>query len=247
LATLRRGFKLGKGAPRLRAPTACVARLVAGSEEVDMDEVRSTGLGVCAILLMSSFALGACESKEQRLVTEWQEGCTAGELDKCANLGESYGKGIGVGQDAAKAASIYADACNRGGARACQLLGEAYASGSGVTKDRSRALDFLGRACDSGEEEACVRACDTLNDAVRCLRVGVLSAKGAKDPKRAAVYYRKACENGHPLGCREIGSMYRDGQGVDKDVDRATEFLRRGDQLLKTACAGDAKPEYCDM
>ena len=192
-------------------------------------------------------ALAGCESKEQRLAGEWQEGCTAGDLDKCANLGESYARGIGVTQDLAKAASFYVDACNRGGARACQLLGEAHAVGAGVPKDTAQASLFLGKACEAGEEEACVRACETLNDPVRCLRVAVLSAKGAKDPKRAAAYFRKACDNGHPLGCRELGTMYRDGVGVNKDTDRATEFLRRADELIRTACAGAAKPDYCDM
>jgi TPR repeat protein len=203
---------------------------------------------VCAIVSLSLvLALGGCETKEQRLAGEWQEGCTAGDLDKCANLGESYAKGTGVAQDPAKAANIFRDACNRGGARACMLLGEAYANGAGVTKDTAQANEFLGKGCDSGEEESCVRACDLLNDAVRCLRVGVLSSKGAKDPKRAATFFRKACDNGHPLGCRELGMMYRDGVGLAKDTDKATEFLKRGDELLRTACSGATKPEYCDM
>ena len=206
------------------------------------------GSGVCAILFMSAaLSLAGCESKEQRLVTEWQEGCTGGDLDKCANLAESYARGSGVPADPAKAATILRDACNRGGARGCLLLGDAYMNGMGVTKDTAQALSFFGRACEEGEEEGCVRACDTLNDSVRCLRVGVLSSKGAKDPKRAAAYFRKACDNGHPLGCKELGSMYRDGVGVNRDADRATEFLKRADELLRTACSGSSKPDYCDL
>jgi TPR repeat protein len=206
------------------------------------------GSGVCAIMITAAaLAVAGCESKEQRLVTEWQEGCTAGDLDKCANLAESYAKGSGVAQDPAKAATILRDACSRNGSRGCLLLGDAYMNGTGVTKDASQALNFYGRACEEGDEEGCVRACDALNDAVRCLRVGVLSAKGAKDPKRAAVYFHKACDNGHPLGCRELGTMYRDGVGVKQDADLATEFLRRADGLLRTACSGAAKPDYCDL
>jgi TPR repeat protein len=199
-------------------------------------------------MIFSAAVLAAgCESKEQRLFNEWQEGCTAGDLDKCANLGESYLKGSGVAQDQTKAITVFRDACNRGGAHACLLIGDAYASGNGVTKDLTRANEFLGKACEEGEEEGCVRACDALNDAVRCLRVGVLSAKGAKDPKRAATYFRKACENSHPLGCRELGMMYRDGIGIERDTDRATQFLKRGDELLRTSCSGATKPDYCDM
>src|SRR5439155_7870663 len=176
-----------------------------------------------------------------------QEGCTAGDLDKCANLAESYAKGSGVAADPTKAAIVLRESCNRGGARGCLLLGDAYLNGVGVAKDTTQALSFFGRGCEEGEEEACVRACDALNDAVRCLRVAVLSSKGAKDPKRAAVYFHKACDNGHPLGCKELGTMYRDGLGVKQDADLATTFLKRADDLLRTACSGSTKPEYCDM
>jgi TPR repeat protein len=202
---------------------------------------------VCAIGFVGLLLITGCETKEQRFARQWQEGCSAGDPDKCANLGESYAKGIGVPLDPARAVTIYRDACDRGGFRACLLLGEAYAKGAGVPKDTGQASAFLGRACEAGEEEACVRACDALNDSVRCLRVGVLSSKGAKDLTRAASYFRKACDNGHPLGCREAGSMYRDGFGVPKDADRATQLLRRGDELRRTACTGMTKPDYCDM
>ena len=211
-----------------------------------MQGVQGRGLSIVMIFSAAVLVAG-CESKEQRLFSEWQEGCTAGDLDKCANLGESYAKGLGVAEDPAKAASIYKDACNREGSRACLLLGDAYVSGAGVAKDPTQASTFLGKACDEGEEEGCVHACDMLSDPVRCLRVGVLSSKGAKDPNRAATYFRKACDNGHPLGCKELGTMYRDGVGVNKDVERATAFLKRADELLRTACGGDTKPDYCDM
>ncbi len=204
--------------------------------------------GVRAIFFASALlASVACQSKNERLVDEWQEGCSSGDLDKCANLGEAYAKGIGTSQNATRATTTYRDACSRGGVRACMLLGEAYALGSGVAKDTVQASTYLGKACDEGEEDACVRACDLLNDPVRCLRVGVLSSKGAKDLQRAAAFYRKACDYGHPLGCREIATMYRDGVGVPRDPDRAGELFRRADQLLRTACGGASKPEYCDM
>jgi len=213
-----------------------------------MHGVAARGSGVCAIVSLSALlALAGCETKDQRLFGEWQEGCSSGDLDKCANLGESYAKGIGVAPDPAKAVNVYRDACGREGARACMLLGDAYASGTGIGKSTERASQFLGKACDAGEEEACVHACDLLSEAVRCLRVGVLSSKGAKDPKRAATFFRKACDNGHPLGCRELGMMYRDGLGMDRDVDKATQFLKRSDELLRTACSGASKPDYCDM
>jgi TPR repeat protein len=201
------------------------------------------GAGVFGALVL---AVG-CQSQEKEFVGEWNKACSAGDLARCADLGETYLKGIGAPKDPNKGIEILRKACNQDGAHACAVLAQAYAEGDGVAKDPSQATALLGRACEDGDEEACVAGCDVSKEAVRCLRVGLLSAKGAKDPRRAATYYRKACDLGHPLGCRELGIMYRDGVSVPKDVDRAGELLKKADDLMRTACAGATKPEYCDL
>jgi TPR repeat protein len=50
-----------------------------------------------------------------------------------------------------------------------------------------------------------------------------------KDEPRAAQYER-ACSNGEPLGCNNLGSLYESGDGVDKDEARAAG-------LYEKACA----------
>jgi TPR repeat protein len=189
----------------------------------------------------------ACQSKEKEFVDVWSKACSAGDLARCADLGETYLRGIGAPRDPNKGIEILKKACNQDGAHACAVLAQAYAQGDGVTKDMNQANTLMGRACEDGDEEACVQACDKLREAVRCLRVGVLSAKGAKDPRRAATYYRKACELGHPLGCREAGIMYQAGVGVPKDTDLAGQMLKKADELMRTACAGATKPEFCGL
>jgi TPR repeat protein len=189
----------------------------------------------------------ACDSKEKRMFDEASASCTDGELPACALLGEYYAKGLGTAPNEAKASQIFQAACDRGNRRACLLLGNAYAAGRGVPRDPTRAGLLLGQACEFGEEDACRDACDVLGDAARCLRVGVLSANGSRDPHRAAAYYEKACDRGHPLGCKEVATMYRDGVGVEKNADRAAELWKRADTLMRSACDGPTRPEYCEL
>jgi TPR repeat protein len=198
-------------------------------------------------MVSALFAAVGCQSKEKDLVDELSKACSAGDLARCGELGEAYLKGLGTTRDANKGIEILRKACIADGAVACAMLSQAYAHGDGVTKDTNQAVALMGKACESGNEEACLQGCEVSKEALRCLRVGVLSAKGAKDLKRAAVYYRKACELGHPLGCREAGFMYQDGNGVAKDPGQAGELLKRADALMRTACAGPQKPDYCDL
>jgi TPR repeat protein len=206
-----------------------------------------SGKSLGAWLFGAVLVLSGCPSEEKEFVGEWNKACTAGDLARCADLGETYMKGVGAPRDVNKGVEILRTACNKDGAHACAVLAQAYLQGEGVAADPTQANMLLGRACEDGDEQACVQACDSSKEAVRCLRVGLLSAKGAKDPRRAATYYGKACDLGHPLGCRELGIMYRDGVSVPKDVDKAGALLKKADELMRTACAGPTKPEYCDL
>ena len=57
----------------------------------------------------------------------------------------------------------------------------------------------------------------------------------AKDEKRAAELYPRACDGGDGLGCYNLAVAYVQGIGVSKDLKRAF-------QLFKQACdRGDAQ------
>jgi len=201
------------------------------------------------VVVLASTMLGAagCESKDRRLVGEWERSCAAGDLDDCAAVGEAYVKGSGVPKDTARGVATLSDGCKRGGARACLVLGDAQATGADLPRDETQARAYLGKACDEGVQEGCVRSCDLYGDATRCLHVAVLAAQGGKDLQRAGAYYRKACEHGHPLACREVGRLYRDGIGVNRDPALAATYANKADELLKSACAAATKPDYCDL
>jgi TPR repeat protein len=201
-------------------------------------------LGALSVLVLG--ALG-CEGRDARLAREWQQGCAKGDLSACAEFGEACQTGIGVPKDAARGARVFEEACAAGGVRACTLLGLSYLKGNGVPKNAARADDLFGKACDAGDGGACVHGCDDTGDAMRCLRVAVLSQNGGMDLQRASAYFGKACDRGHPLGCRELAKMFEIGSGVPKDAARAAGLSAKAKAAMKTACGGPNKPDYCEL
>jgi formylglycine-generating enzyme required for sulfatase activity len=51
------------------------------------------------------------------------------------------------------------------------------------------------------------------------------------DPVTATQLYKRSCESGHALGCRDLGFAYLEGRGVKKDLGRATETFRKACEL----------------
>lgn len=66
----------------------------------------------------------------------------------------------------------------------------------------------------------------------RCFNLGYGYDTGTPDKgqsdKIAAVLYQFACEGGFASGCTNLGYMYRDGQGVSQNYDRAIELYQQG-------------------
>ena len=46
-------------------------------------------------------------------------------------------------------------------------------------------------------------------------------------PRRGAQLFRRACEAGEAIGCKDLGIAYRDGRGVAKDAELAREYEAR--------------------
>ncbi|MBL84890.1 hypothetical protein SAMN04487868_10111 [Marinobacter salarius] len=79
-----------------------------------------------------------------------------------------------------------------------------------LSTNEKQTLFFLEKNCDGGGLENCIIAASDyyLDD----------------DGKKAADLYQKACEFGHPDGCKWAGWLYMTGFGVDSDYVRAIKF-----------------------
>lgn len=94
------------------------------------------------------------------------------------------------------------------------LLGGMYRDGKGGDVDLGRAVSCFERAAAGGV----AKAAESL---------GLLYQAKLRDHARAAVWYRKAADEGSSLAMSNLGGLYEFGQGVPKDVDKAIALYRQ--------------------
>ncbi|MGZ4777864.1 MAG: PDZ domain-containing protein [Thermoanaerobaculia bacterium] len=92
-------------------------------------------------------------------------------------------------------------ACQDGDAAACTALAKAH----------GETIDLLRLACDLGDPEGCY----------------MLGLK-LRDDKEVAAAYEQACDGGYSQACTNLGWIYENARGVNKDLAAAVRLYRRG-------------------
>ncbi|WP_154461376.1 tetratricopeptide repeat protein [Helicobacter pylori] len=54
-----------------------------------------------------------------------------------------------------------------------------------------------------------------------------------QDFSKARKYFEKACDLNNGRGCSSLGSLYKDGQGVEKNLTKAAYFYSKACEMLK--------------
>ncbi len=138
-------------------------------------------------------------------------GAKSGELTAQTRLARMYQTGDGVEKDFAKARFWFETAASRGVPNALTRLGIIYEEGQGTDRDVDAAVRLYVSAAQQGDREA-------------YYRLGKLYAAKTPlydDPKLAAGLLLKA-STGKVFGAaRELGKLYEQGRGVDKDLVKA--------------------------
>jgi hypothetical protein len=203
-----------------------------------------------SFLLIVAVTLPAAAQPEARAPSENRIACDAGDMAACEAIGRAYRDGDGVRQNAARAASYLRRACDSGRAAACADQA-AVMRDSGIDElVANSGLPDL-KACILGLAASCRRlartarprsllprqvveraapACEA-GDAFVCAMLGYLSANGlggARNPRRAAAIYRRACDLNLGWGCFGLASAYLLGLGVKRDPVRAQALDREG-------------------
>ena len=57
----------------------------------------------------------------------------------------------------------------------------------------------------------------------------------------ATQLYTKSCDDGYGLGCDNLGEMYRDGVGVQRDTSEALTLFQKGCNLGEPSACDDLK------
>lgn len=111
----------------------------------------------------------------------------------CSLLGALYLSGDGVGKDVAAGLRLSELGCERGDSFGCFNAAAVFASGAGA--DPAKAASFLEKACQGGDGEGC-----------HDLGIAYENGTGvARDRRRAAELFRKACALGFERACAKKG------------------------------------------
>lgn len=141
------------------------------------------------------------------------------------NLGVMYAGGIAVRQDYKQAITLFKQAADQGFSLAMNNLADMYEKGLGVKPDPVEADKWRKRSQDIGSAKN--------STGVAIKTVGKkeyekgLEAYHGWDFAGAAVAFRQAAEKGHPEAQLILASMYRQGQGVQKDEGKAQYWARK--------------------
>ena len=123
------------------------------------------------------------------------------------------------------------EAAEKGNALSQYNLYLMYKTGKGVEKSDDNAIGWLRRSCIVNKERR-LEYCDAL-----------MKRDMPGDTGVAFLLNKELSEEGNPDAMIRLSGMYRDGKGVDKDIDRAIEWMAK----VADEDIGWAKNELVDL
>ncbi|MBQ4472548.1 MAG: sel1 repeat family protein [Alphaproteobacteria bacterium] len=129
-----------------------------------------------------------------------------------AYMGFLYSEGQVVPADRKKAISLYQKAADQGNTSAMLNLGVAYYKGEGVPRNLVKAIELLEKIPVEQKAEAGRYLADIYLD------------QDSSNTAKAIAAYRAAAAAGDLISYNSLASMYLNGNGVDRDVERALKY-----------------------
>jgi len=145
--------------------------------------------------------------------------------------------------------TVLDSSCRVGYGPACNILGVRYGDGNQVEKNIARAHELLGLGCELNSAMACAnlafygsapsevipllkKSCD-LHAVTGCAWYGarLISSNKPEDHGLAISKLEFACNLGSGFGCGQLAYAYRNGVGIGKDDEKATELSERACEL----------------
>jgi TPR repeat protein len=156
-------------------------------------------------------------------VAELERRVSTGDVKAQAELGARYGMGQDVKQDLPKAIALLQAAAAKNNPDAQFFLGTAYANGLGVPQSDAQSIMLFEQAAEQGQPGASYTLANM-----------IIGGKGGISPSwTAALHYLwESAVKGFPLAMIQIGQIYQDGKGTDRNVRAAAYWYRRALQLI---------------
>ncbi|WP_455002985.1 tetratricopeptide repeat protein [Cardiobacterium hominis] len=140
---------------------------------------------------------------------KWRPKAEAGDTEAQFQLGQMYALSYGLEQDFKTAAEWYAKSAEQGNAKARTALALCYEYGYGVAHNAETARAWIEKAAAQDFPPAQVA-------------MGGLAEK-EKDYAKARKWYELAAAQGNAEAMANIGDLYKDGNGVKKDIKQAIQ------------------------
>jgi uncharacterized protein len=221
------------------------------------------GLATMALLSLASavyvYGTGIEADGVTHLLSTWRSQAEAGDRTAQYVVGTHYLHAGGGSEDIAAGLSWIRRAANQNEPRAQLQLGLAYRAGTGVDQNDAEAVRWLRLAAEQGDLEAAYNLGYIFETGLRISTHDPLWAQVAghvplpkdaeagearkvklRNPGEAARWYRIAVDRGHAGAMLNLGTLYREGRGVEKNGPEAMRLFQLAAAGL--ASRSDATP-----
>lgn len=155
-----------------------------------------------------------CNCYESKKFTEavecFERAIEKGSIEALNELAQCYHNGEGVNVDKCKAFELYGQSALAGNMKGQNSLGTFYFQGIGVEKDYIKALHWTQLSAEQGYATA-----------QNNLGVMLFGNGFGENAILAHIWFEKAMEQDFPQAYKNLGTCYRFGIGVPRDLNRA--------------------------
>ena len=145
----------------------------------------------------------------------YEKAAKKGHVEAAMRLSMMYAQGRGVEKDDKKTFQYMEQAATSNNMNALYNMGRCYEEGIGVKPDLSKALEWYKKAAAQGDFRAmCFMAAQFLSGELL-----------PYEPKKAFQLFEKAANAQIPAAQYNLSVLYRYGEGVEKDIEKA-DFWR---------------------
>jgi len=172
---------------------------------------------ILTLTLFSLIGVGCSQESAENDIDNIKKVAEQGDIKAQIELGFAYYKGKEVPQDKALAAHWFLKAAEQGDMSAQHYMGWMYAKADGVEENIEKAIYWHTKAAENGHIDSQVN-------------LGNIYLRG-KDYTKARKWYELAVSKGNQYAQYELGVMYRLGEGVQQNNEKAKAlFLKAAEQ-----------------
>lgn len=197
-------YKNGDGVER--DPSKALAYFEKAAEQGNVDSLEQLGLAYCNG--------GIAMHDEKKAAEYFERAYNSGSVDGAYLLGLLLETGEQTEHDLARALELYLFAAEKGNTNAMTKVGYFLHEGIGAEKDIDKSIQWLEKAKAGGNQSA-----------EKFLNIFYQNGEG--DPKAAFEHYLKLAEQGDAEAQYALYNAYDNGDGVEKDEEKARMWCKR--------------------